>query len=87
MIRKGRSNLLEEMNTKQKKFSIKRGFIFFVKCQIAVLIMTLIIVSNRNSWGYDGLYDLIIFILFSEIVIFYSTIAACLKPRDYGPVE
>lgn len=67
----------------QKKFSIKRGFFYYLKGNIFLGLVLLIFLMNRNSWGYDGKdYYSSIFWL-SEIMLIILSFIVCLKPRTY----
>ena len=72
----------EETKINDKLFSLKRGLPFFIKSNIVLALMLLVILINRNSWVYDGedFYELLGF--FSEVLILFISIIACFRPRS-----
>lgn len=67
---------------KENKFSIRRGWSFYLKSQVLILIVTIIFLSNFRSFKEDGVISLIIFIITSEILVSVLSIIACLKYKD-----
>ncbi len=74
---------VKEMLDNQKKFSIKRGFFYYLKGNIFLFLVLLIFLINRNSWSYDGKDYYSSLFLLSELMLIILSVIACLKPRVY----
>ena len=72
----------EKPKINDKLFSFKRGLPFFIKSNIVLALIMVVIFINRNSWVYDGedFYEL--FGFFSEVLILFITFIACFRPRS-----
>lgn len=71
----------EKTKINDKFFSLKRGFPFFIKSNIVLVIIMLAIYINRNSWVYDGRDFYELFGFFSEVLILFITFIACFRPK------
>ncbi|MGN1402361.1 MAG: hypothetical protein ACI4XL_12765 [Bacillus sp. (in: firmicutes)] len=78
----------KEARNNLKKFSVKRGFIFWLKSNIFLFFISLVVLSNRKSWNYfDGRLYFETFLLFVELMIILLSFIACLRPRVYNDPE
>lgn len=83
LIKKAFTDFEDEMNKLNDKFfSLKRGFPFFIKSNIVLVIIMLAIYINRNSWVYDGRDFYELFGFFSEVLILFITLIACFRPKS-----
>ncbi|MEN1967812.1 hypothetical protein WMZ97_06980 [Lentibacillus sp. N15] len=65
---------------KQKYFSFKHGLFAFLKSNILLILVLLILVINKSEWRYDGSSYVLIFLVFAEIFIAVLSFLACIKP-------
>lgn len=64
-----------------KFFSIKRGFVFFLKSNALLLFFILLFFLNKNSWGLEGEGYVILFAVQVEALLIILSFIACLRPR------
>ncbi|MEW9675101.1 hypothetical protein ABRT01_02765 [Lentibacillus sp. L22] len=66
---------------KQKYFSFKHGFLAFVKSNILLILILLVLVINKSEWRYDdGFGYVMMYLVFAEIFIVVLSFLACIKP-------
>ena len=66
----------------QKKFSLKRGFSFFWKSNLALLIAILFLYINQSSWSEEGGTVLLVLALIWGVLILFLSIIGCLKKQE-----
>ena len=65
-----------------RKFSLKRGFSFFLRGNAVLSIIVIMILSSQSSWnGARGLVAFIMLIVWYEIMIILLSFAACFAPK------
>ena len=64
-----------------KGFSLKRGWPFFWKGNLLLLLMIAVFFINKGSWDYEGGGAVSFFWLQWEIAIIFLSIVACLRPK------
>lgn len=67
----------------EKYFSFKRGIVFFLKSNLFLLCLLILIYINKNNWSFEGDSFVELFFILSEVMILILFIPACLKPRVY----
>jgi hypothetical protein len=65
-----------------EKFSFKRGFPFFWKGNLALLVAILFFYINKSSWSEEGGPVVLLFALAWEAVIILLSFFACFKERE-----
>ena len=65
----------------EKFFSFKRGFIFYWKSNIFLLISILLFLLNKGSWASDGDNYVWLFGIQVEALLILLSFIACLRPR------
>ncbi|WP_113928848.1 hypothetical protein [Bacillus sp. P14.5] len=66
----------------EKFFSIKRGFSFFYKSNIAVVIGLLCFFINQSSWVEQGGINLFIVFILTESFLLLLSLIACFKEKE-----
>lgn len=66
----------------EAKFSLKRGFSFLWKSNLFLLVAYLFLFINKSSWGWDGQYLVMAFVVFWEVVILICSFIACFRDRE-----
>ncbi|MEN1967808.1 hypothetical protein WMZ97_06960 [Lentibacillus sp. N15] len=67
--------------SKQKYFSFKHGFFAFIKSNMLLILIILVLVINKSEWRYDdGLGYVMMYLVFAEIFIVFLSFLACIKP-------
>ncbi|MBP3040680.1 hypothetical protein J9303_14405 [Bacillaceae bacterium Marseille-Q3522] len=66
-----------------KRFSFRRGFSFFWKSNLVLLLMILCFFINKSSWGYEGGLTVVLFAFLSETMLIILSFIGCLRPRIY----
>ncbi|RBP87386.1 hypothetical protein DFO70_12043 [Cytobacillus firmus] len=66
----------------QRKFSLKRGFSFFWKSNLALLIAILFLYINQSSWSKEGAPLILILALVWEVLILFLCLIGCLKKQE-----
>ena len=84
-LQDGRSHM-KKTSSKPKqegeKFSFKRGFSFFWKSNLVLLITILFFYINKSSWSEEGGPVVLLFALLWEVMIIILSMFACLKERE-----
>lgn len=65
----------------RKPFSIQRGFSFFVKGNVLLIVMLLLFFINKDSWGQEGESYVLLYGLQTEVIILLLSFIACLRPK------
>ena len=66
----------------EDRFSFKRGFSFFWKSNLALLIVILCFYINSSSWSKEAGNFLLLFVVLWEAFIILLSLIACLKRRE-----
>ncbi|MEW9675103.1 hypothetical protein ABRT01_02775 [Lentibacillus sp. L22] len=66
---------------KQKRFSLKSGFLAFIKSNIILMFFFLIFMLNSNEWRYDGINFVILFLFGAESFIVLLSSLACFNTQ------
>ena len=73
---------LEKRNPEKRRiFSLGRGFRFFLKANILLVLFILVFMVNKTEWKYDGRISVITFTTFAEAFIILLCMIACIKPN------
>ncbi|MFP7478311.1 hypothetical protein [Terribacillus saccharophilus] len=67
---------------KEKFFSIKRGFSFFWKSNLFLLVALLFFFINKSSWVWDGEWAVEVFTILGELFILVCSFIACFRERE-----
>jgi len=65
----------------EKFFSLKRGFSFFYKSNIAVMIGLVCFFINQSSWGEEGRVNVLIAFILAELFLTLLSLIACFKEK------
>ncbi len=68
-----------------EKFAFKRGFTFFWKSNLVLILALLFFFINKSSWSEQGGFVVLLIILLSEFVIWLCSFFACFKKRKDSP--
>lgn len=66
---------------KQKRFSLKSGFLTFIKSNIILMFFFLIFMVNGNEWRYDGINFVILFLFIAESFLVILSLLACFNTQ------